>query len=189
MSNLNQFLKSFEENDKDKKKAPDKLIIEGTAETTLQDIKYSSPEVKELPKFKLNKKEEVVEVIQKPNSTKLNLNKKVAEEIPYIQEEVTTIVIEEVKLEIKKKVEPAIIEVSKEEKENQLFLLSETPQEFKKQWIDLFNKANESNKNTMTNAKVKSGKFRFNRQGEVEILPDHDVANKTSAQLLKEIWD
>lgn len=185
MSNLNQFLKSFGDN------TPDKSEIQKKNE----ENKLTPPKPEEKPIAPLNlkinqpvvKKEVKVEEV-KP-VFKLKINKDVGgnhvdgghfEAIPAIEE-------------ISKNVVKPVVQLVKDKKDedyiNSLFLLSETPKEFMYKWIELYKKAIDSDKTTMTSIKVRNGKFRFNRQGEFEILPDHEVANKTSNQLLKEIWD
>ena len=69
-----------------------------------------------------------------------------------------------------------------------LFIKSETPLQYKDKWYELYQKALDSNKNTITNQKVKNGKFRLDETGKLEILPDHETYGKTSNQLMKEKW-
>lgn len=69
-----------------------------------------------------------------------------------------------------------------------LFEESETPLVFKEKWFALYEKALSSGKQTMTNQKVKNGKFRLNETGALEILPDFETKGKSSNDLLHEVW-
>lgn len=69
-----------------------------------------------------------------------------------------------------------------------LFEESETPLIFREKWFALYEKALSSGKQTMTNQKVKNGKFRLNEVGALEILPDFETKGKSSNDLLHEVW-
>lgn len=85
-----------------------------------------------------------------------------------------------------------IVQESEEEKAKriaeELFVKSETPIEFKEQWMQIYNKGLSSTKNTMTSQKVKKGRFRLDSHGEIEILADFDTYGKSSKDLLKLNW-
>lgn len=70
----------------------------------------------------------------------------------------------------------------------ELFLRSETDPHLKNQWMELYQKALNSDKDTWTNRKVRKGKFRITNEGKMEILPDFDTFGKSSSEILKENW-
>lgn len=70
-----------------------------------------------------------------------------------------------------------------------LFLESETDTKFHDAWVDLYKKALSSDKQTMTNAKIRKGRFRFDETGKLEILPDFSTYGKTSKDLMNQIWE
>lgn len=70
-----------------------------------------------------------------------------------------------------------------------LFIESETPDMFRQKWFEFYEKALNSSKRTMTNQKVRSGRFRFNDKGEFEILPNFKTKGKSSNDLLHESWE
>lgn len=78
---------------------------------------------------------------------------------------------------------------NKEPNLDQLFAESGTPYIFREKWMEIYKKAEKSGKTTLTNAKVKAGKFRLDEAGKMEILPDFNTYGKTSNQLLHENWN
>lgn len=79
--------------------------------------------------------------------------------------------------------------ISEENNENDLFIKSETDEKFKEQWLDIYHKALKSNKTTMTNQKIRNGRFRIDSTGKIEILSDFSTYNKTSKILMREKWE
>lgn len=79
---------------------------------------------------------------------------------------------------------PATNEPSEEWIE-EAFIRSETSPAFKQQWITLVKKAYASDKDTLTNRKVRMGRFRFDSTGSIEILPDLDTSQKSANDLLR----
>lgn len=71
---------------------------------------------------------------------------------------------------------------------DQLYLKSGTPAKFKDKWYALHQKAMDSDKNTQINSKIRRGKFRFDKDGNLEILPEHETVGKTVTELLHEQW-
>lgn len=74
------------------------------------------------------------------------------------------------------------------EKINSLFVKSETLYKFKDNWFALYEKAINSDKKTTTNQKIKDGRFRFNIDGNLEILAEFDTSGRTSKDLLNLSW-
>ena len=71
---------------------------------------------------------------------------------------------------------------------NELFAKSETLSKFRDNWFALYEKAINSDKKTRINQKIKTGRFRFNIDGNLEILSEFDTAGKTSKDLLNLAW-
>lgn len=75
-----------------------------------------------------------------------------------------------------------------EELIEKLFVESETDINFKEKWIELYKKALESDKKTLTNNKVRRGRFRLDEKGKLIILSDFNTYNKSSKDLLHDNW-
>lgn len=139
MSNLNKFLKSFEESNEN-----------------LFNNRDIDKELNNKDNSKIN----------------LKLNKKIKKE--NLEENENKLEINEEKIEVDL---------------NLLFLESETPEQFREKWFDLYNKSQISDKKTITNQKVRNGRFRFNSTGDLEILSNFKTKGKSSNELLHESWN
>lgn len=71
---------------------------------------------------------------------------------------------------------------------NEAFIRSETDPKYKQIWIGYLQKAYGSDLHTMTNEKIRNGRFRIDTTGHLEILPDHDTYGKSSNALLTDKW-
>lgn len=69
-----------------------------------------------------------------------------------------------------------------------LFTESETNPKFHDAWVALYKKAFASDKQTMTNAKIRNGRFRLDETGKLEILSDFPTYGKTSKDLMSQTW-
>lgn len=69
-----------------------------------------------------------------------------------------------------------------------LFNRSDTPLAYKKMWMDLYNKAKNSDKKGVFQKKISNGKFRIDENGTKEILPDMETHGITSSDLLNMEW-
>ncbi len=69
-----------------------------------------------------------------------------------------------------------------------LFTESETNPKFHDAWVTLYRKAFASDKQTMTNAKIRNGRFRLDETGKLEILSDFPTYGKTSKDLMSQTW-
>lgn len=71
---------------------------------------------------------------------------------------------------------------------NRMFIESETNIRFKEKWIELYEKAINSDKKTIINNKIRNGRFRIKDDGKLEILADFNTYGKTSKELLNMRW-
>lgn len=69
-----------------------------------------------------------------------------------------------------------------------LFYESETKEEFKQEWIEIYMRGLRSRKKNSTVRKIINGRFRIMPGGKMEILPDMKTHNKTSKEILKTKW-
>lgn len=77
--------------------------------------------------------------------------------------------------------------ISKETIER-LFYESETKEEFKQEWIEMYMRGLRSRKKNATVRKIVNGRFRIMPGGKMEILPDMKTHNKTSKEILNTKW-
>lgn len=71
---------------------------------------------------------------------------------------------------------------------DKLFLESESHITQKERWFELYDQAWNSKSKTISNKKFKKGKFRLDKNGSLEILPDQVTYNKSSKDLLNSKW-
>lgn len=86
------------------------------------------------------------------------------------------------------KIDGEYILIPAKEELNHLFRISGSSPDRKDRWMELVKQAWESDKKTLTNKKIKNGKFRLDKDGMIEILPDHETRGLSSKELLKEHW-
>lgn len=72
---------------------------------------------------------------------------------------------------------------------DELFIKTGTNLDLKENWIKIYKKALDSNKNNDINKKVREGKFRITKDGNIEILPEFETYGKSSKCLLNEHWN
>lgn len=92
---------------------------------------------------------------------------------------------------IEKKQEQKIekpIQLTEEQKIEQLFRQSGTSRNKRDVWYDYYNKAKLSRKQNSVVAQMKKGKFAITVDNQVLILPDYDVVNKTTSEILMDKW-
>lgn len=174
------------------------------------DKNFKNP-VQEIEK-EIKKETQNPKQVLKLNKPKLNLNKNIKKQPEIIADNDNSFNNEEdflIKIrKSKESIEQDLKEFQAEEKRNQraemlehqtekpktedvleeLFIKSGTPVIFKEKWYALYEKAMASDKNTQINGKVRRGKFRFAKDGTLEILPEHETAGKSALDLLHEQW-
>lgn len=200
MSNLNKFLQSFSEEIKEKQQK-EELLNKKIEQENLFNNKECINEInndKIKPKIKLNK-------TIKLNKINKNNESKNDEQLLSEQEKIflenrkkDQIVKEQLEQDLIKSLESVNTPNNKVENNvsshnskidlEKMFIESETPEEFRDKWFELYNKSLTSTNKTMTNNKIKNGRFRFNTEGELEILANFKTKGKSSNQLLHEIW-
>ena len=200
MSNLNKFLQSFSEEIKEKQQK-EELLNKKIEQENLFNNKECINEInndKIKPKIKLNK-------TIKLNKINTNNESQNDEQLLSEQEKIflenrkkDQIVKEQLEKDLIKSLESVNTPNNKVENNvsshnskidlEKMFIESETPEEFRDKWFELYNKSLTSTNKTMTNNKIKNGRFRFNTEGELEILANFKTKGKSSNQLLHEIW-
>lgn len=164
MSNLNDFLKSFTDKDNNLFNIKNKEKNENNEQDIEKLLDHNNYDKNEDHEF--YDKDNILNKIEGDDSKNINkINKNL-----------------KLKLNQSKK------EYTNNDIIDEFFIKSETELKFKDKWIEIYNKAINSEKNTITVDKIKRGKFRINEQGKIEILPDHETYGKTSKILLKENW-
>lgn len=119
----------------------------------------------------------------------LKLNKKEEFKINnVITEETDDIINVKIEQELKIKIDENVHVKKEVEKIDVLFIKSETLNAFKDKWVELYEKAINSDKKTTINQKIKNGRFRFNIDGNLEILSELDTSGKSSKDLLNLSW-
>lgn len=83
--------------------------------------------------------------------------------------------------EIKKELKQ---DLSEEDRINELFLLSETPEMYKEEWLEKYKNGQRSRKKTQTVRKILEGRFRITDEGMI-ILSDLNTKGKSVQDLLK----
>ena len=78
--------------------------------------------------------------------------------------------------------------LSEEEIVEELFIQSGTSMTKRAIWFEYYEKAKSSRKKNSIVDRMKEGKFAITIDNQVLILPDHDIRNKSSSQLLGEKW-
>lgn len=202
MSNLSNFLKSFENSDNNNDK---------TKANEVSDVKkdFNTEEANKANVVENNVTENNINNDNNENILDLIQNVETCETINNQKTDITnsekpkkpTIKIKRIKIVRKVEKEPEqdqIPNIIKNDDNNndncqikleEMFTKSGTDEKFKEKWFELYQKSVESNKNTMTNRKIRNGKFRFDDAGKLEILPDFDTYGKSSKQLLQEQWN
>jgi hypothetical protein len=201
MSNLNNFLSGFAEEDQKKKEVfkesekPKEVPQEPIQEVKQEEVKPKVVERKK-PTIKIHisaKKPEPridplenIEEPQKPQpkpveSEKHVQTKPVSETLP--RQESKPAVNERPTESIQKPEEDKAADVEK------LFKSSETNEEYRELWMSIYNKALNKTSNGNISKKILNGRFRINKDGKLEILPNFPTFGKTSNQLMQEKWD
>lgn len=74
------------------------------------------------------------------------------------------------------------------EKDTLSELFDQSESYFKDDWIDMYEKAQRSKKNNEVADKIRRGRFRINKEHQVEILPDMRTDNKSADDMLNSQW-
>ena len=69
-----------------------------------------------------------------------------------------------------------------------LFENSKTSKRFKQEWMEIYNKAQTSRKQTSEMAAMRKGKFAITSDRQLLILPDYDFRGKDSNDILNDKW-
>lgn len=169
-SKFQEFLQGFES-------------TETTNESDEKNIESNHNKIEEKPKVQKNIKLKL----------KLNVNKSKLEESEKNEDDIrgnnsnNNNVSKNITVEDKKD----ITEISTNENKinlEKLFLESETDERFKEKWMSVYEKAINSNKKNSINAKVREGKFRIDKDGNIEIMPEFETYGKSSKLLLNQHW-
>lgn len=67
-------------------------------------------------------------------------------------------------------------------------LMKEAETFFEDEWLETYEKGQRSRKDNQISRKIKAGRFRINKNHQVEILPDKKTDGLTSDELLDERW-
>lgn len=171
MSRLNKFLENFVDEEEKKNSA-------GAEEQTPDGL------IRPVERIRSKRMmEEAEERTPKSSGLKLKLGAKK-------QAETNAVQVPE-KPQVPRRTTPDPIDTADELEElEKLFHKSDTPIEYKERWIVTVRKARVANGvKTMFNAKVCAGKFRFTKEGDMEILPDLDTSGKSSSDIISMDWN
>ena len=207
-SNFQKFLEGFidEETNKDNdNKKEDQNIKQNKVEKPVKEMQIAKVEYKSITKEEKsidntdnNSKNDINNNQKSKPKLKLNLLKKnkpkekeillnnnnQSNQLKVSQQQVNNIELNKPNID-----EQKIKERSEQLELEELFRKSYTPLEHKEKWMATIKKARQSDMKTMLNRKVRTGKFRFNYIGELEILPDLDTSGKSSKEILSIKWD
>lgn len=168
MSGLNEFLKSFDKrSDKDNKQ--DKPFPEPTQDKQVRNIKINQKQSntnKQTSTISANKRSMDTTRLEQGTQQSVKQNRPETSSTGPLS---------------------ADGRVSKETIER-LFYESETKEEFKQEWIEIYMRGLRSRKKNGTVRKIVNGRFRIMPGGKMEILPDMKTHNKTSKEILKTKW-
>lgn len=193
-NSLSDFLKSFGEDDivvsePEQKSISTSSIIEENLDSLKEsNITVENSEQKDDKlinnKERLDLKDAKVKIDSKPKiNLKLNLSRKITDE--------KTVETSQNVEKVQEKVSIAEIPSQNqldEQRINYLFFKSETKEVFKEKWIEIYKKALSSDKKTITNSKIRNGRFRINDEGALEILANFDTQGKNCDNLLNTNW-
>ena len=202
MSNLSNFLKSFENSDNNNDKTKANEVSDVKKDFNTEEANKANVVENNVTENNINNdnNENILDLIQNVETCETINNQKI--DIANSEKpKKPTIKIKRIKIVRKVEKEPEqdqIPNIIKNDDNNndncqikleEMFTKSGTDEKFKEKWFELYQKSVESNKNTMTNRKIRNGKFRFDDAGKLEILPDFDTYGKSSKQLLQEQWN
>lgn len=191
---LQDFLKQFSEDDNS---AENKVF--DSNKVPLEDSVLESHENENYIEVS---KEQLPDSISTPTTKKIKLNfKKTETKTPDLEEEpANKITIEEkpkvVEESKQKESQEELIKYQKEKeeenniiKQEELFEMSGTSLSFKDKWERTYNSALKKEISNLFNDKVKNGKFRYDKDGVLEILPEMQTYGKSSKELLESRWE
>ena len=203
MSNLSNFLKSFENSDNNNDKAKANEVSDSKKDFNAEEANKANVVKNNVTENNINNdnNENILDLIQNVETCETTNNLK-SNTSDSEKPKKPTIKIKRIKIVRKAEKEPEqdqipniVKNVDSDNNDNcqinleEMFTKSDTDEKFKEKWFELYQKSIESNKNTMTNRKIRNGKFRFDDAGKLEILPDFDTYGKSSKQLLQEQWN
>ena len=177
------FIKSFDDSPKepeikeikDEKKPSFRLNISKpkVQEETIDNSKINTPQKEQEVKAESNKPFRINIGVKKPVQEVVHEPPKVEEPINEVKEEV---------------VKEYFVGTYTKEEVNMLFERSETDSRFYDLWLSIMRKAFASGKHTITNKKVRDGRFTFDENGKLETLPDFDTYGMDAKDILKKQW-
>lgn len=202
MSNLSNFLKSFENSDNNNDKTKANEVSDVKKDFNTEEANKTNIVENNVTENNINNdnNENILDLIQNVETCE-TINNQKTDIANSEKPKKPTIKIKRIKIVRKVEKEPEqdqIPNIIKNDDNNndncqikleEMFTKSGTDEKFKEKWFELYQKSVESNKNTMTNRKIRNGKFRFDDAGKLEILPDFDTYGKSSKQLLQEQWN
>lgn len=176
MSSFSEFMQQFAKNEEEAKEKSSFINKdeEKKVKIKLKRKVESKQECDDLPGKKEIKKEDEIthENAIKPVEIEEKEGKKEAEDIKEIER-------------VRQETED---EQKNLEKILTLFKNSETNEEWKGKWMEIYEKALKSTKKTLTNDKIRRGRFRINEKGDIEILPDFPTHAFSAKGLLQQKW-
>lgn len=168
MSGLNEFLKSFDKRSNEDNKQ-DKPVSKSIQDKPVRNIRINQ-------KQSNTNKQTSITSDNKTSTNTTRPEQRMQQSMKQPRPETSSI-------------EPlsADVRVSKETIER-LFYESETKEEFKQEWIEIYMRGLRSRKKNSTVRKIVNGRFRIMPGGKMEILPDMKTHNKTSKEILSAKW-
>ena len=175
------FIKSFD----DSPKEPEIKEVKDEKKPSFK-LNISKPKVQEetIDNSKINISQEeqsVKEESNKPFRINIGVKKPVQEvvhEPPKVEEPTNEV----------KEVKEYFIGTYTKEEVDMLFQRSETDSRFYDLWLSIMRKAFASDKHTITNKKVRDGRFTFDENGKLDTLPDFDTYGMDAKDILKKQW-
>lgn len=119
--------------------------------------------------------------LEQPKQEQTNLQQPVQEQKPKVEQPIQNLSQQKVQPKQEQK-------MTAEDIAEELFRQSGTSISKRSLWYDYYEKAKTSRKKNSIVDRMKEGKFAITVDNQVLILPDHEIRNKSSSQLLGEKW-